>query len=290
MAVVSLIQSENYENELGRKTLVHAFTRAASGLKPQQPHASGELLIAEGFIAQEILKQVGEALSTMLPNSEFEIGPEKDLVRAMKKVAQKNTDLSENCDFSRARHFISLAQARTMIDMFGQRGALTLQHEGKDINLHVVDVDNTFATPNPKKPGLCNLDVKLMVPFTLENGEETYHVCELQFILKNMRKGWDKSHKDYEDARQHTKRIEYLENAMEVLGTNSGTAFRRLEAEHGVMVQKLQEAEERRKENNIKNAKKAGAAQLAGYQPCKKDIAENVATAQSKDYIRLVPA
>ncbi len=200
---------------LNRKTLTHAFNRAAAGLQPRQPHADGQSLIAEAYIAQETLKQVGEALTTMLPKSEFEIGPEKDLERAMEKVAKKDTDaaadknptrameraaerdnaLAENCDFSRARHFTTIAQMKTMIDMFGQRGPVNLSHEGKKINLHVLDVDNTFSTPNPKKPGLCNLDVKLLVPFTLESGEETYHVCELQFILKNMRKGWDQSHK-----------------------------------------------------------------------------------------------
>jgi hypothetical protein len=290
MAVVSLVYSNDYGNELERKSLSHAFNRAAAGLKPQQPHADGQNLITEGFIAQETLKQVGEALSAILPQSEFEIGPEKDLERAMKKVAEKNTDLSENCDFSRARHFTSVAQMKTMIDMFGQRGAVTIQHEGKEINLHVLDVDNTFTTPNPKKPGLCNLDIKLLVPFTLESGEETYHVCELQFILKNMRKGWDRSHEAYCESRQHAKRIEFLENAMEILGTNSGSAFRRLEAEHASTVEKFQQAEERRRENNIKNAKKAGADRLAGYQPCRKDSAENVAPATPKDYIKLVPA
>ena len=275
---------------LQRASLRTAFNRAAAGLKPQQPHADGQSLIAEAYIAQETLKQVGEALSVMLKKSEFEIGPEKDLVRAMDKVAQKGNDLSENCDFSRARHFTSVEQMKTMIDLFGERGPVSLTHGDKAIKIHVVDVDNTFTTPNPKKPGLCNLDVKLMVPFTLEDGTETYHVCELQFILKSMRKGWDKSHDAYQEARGHAKRAEFLENAMDMLGTNSGTAYRRLEAEHRKTVGKLNDAEERRREDNIRNAQKAGAEKLAGYQPCKNGTPVNVASAPTRDYIKLVPA
>ncbi|MDB5491446.1 MAG: hypothetical protein JWO78_1295 [Micavibrio sp.] len=282
--------SEGETFGLQRKTLAHAFNRAAAGLKPQQPHADGQTLIAEAYIAQETLKQVGEALTSLLKYSEFEIGPEKDLVRAMDKVAQKGTDLSENCDFSRARHFTSVEQMKTMIDLFGQRGPVSLAHEDRELNVHILDVDNTFTTPNPKKPGLCNLDVKLLVPFTLEDGTETYHVCELQFILKDMRKGWDKSHDAFKESRSHAKRAEFLENAMEMLGTNSGTSFRRLEAEHSKTVEKLNAAEDRRREDNIRNAKKAGAYKLAGYQPCKNGASENLASAQPKDYIKLVPA
>lgn len=288
-AVLASLDTLEDATVLQRASLRTAFNRASAGLKPQQPHADGQTLIAEAYIAQETLKQVGETLSAMLKRSEFEIGPEKDLVRAMDKVAQKGNDLSQNCDFSRARHFTSVEQMKTMIDLFGERGPVSLAHGDKEIKLHVLDVDNTFTTPNPKKPGLCNLDVKLLVPFTLEDGTETYHVCELQFILKDMRKGWDKSHDAFKEARSHAKRAEYLENAMDMLGTNSGTAYRRLEAEHLKTVEKLNDAEDRRRENNIRNARKAGAEKLAGYLPCKNGASENVASAQTSDYIRLVP-
>lgn len=200
-----------------RRSLSALFNALAAGAPPRQPHAEGDLLIAEAFIAQETLEKIGAQIRNQL-KGQFQIGPEKDLARAKAKTRERG-DLALNCDFSRARVLLrDLPQIRKAIELFGKTGPVTLGDNARAVGFHIVDVDNTFSRPSPKKPGLCNLDVKIAFPITLENGEESYHICEIQFLHKGTRAIYDKSHKIYEQARSELIRRQFIENAMEMVG------------------------------------------------------------------------
>ena len=207
----------NDNGDTPRRSLSSLFNAVAAGRPPKQPHADGDLLIAEAFIAQETLRKIGAQIRDQL-QGQFEVGPEKDLARAKAKTRERG-DLALNCDFSRARVLLKdVPQIRKAIELFGKKGPVTLGKAGRAVDFHIVDVDNTFTHPSPKKPGLCNLDVKIAFPITLESGEESYHICEVQFLHKGTRATYDKSHKIYEQARSELIRRQFIENAMELAG------------------------------------------------------------------------
>lgn len=256
-----------------RRSLSEVFQNAASGTAPKQPHADGDLLIAEAFIAQETLKKIGILIRAQMQGS-FEIGPEKDLARAKAKTRERG-DLALNCDFSRARVLLrDNAQIKKAIDLFGQAGPVTLGKGSKAIEFTIVDVDNTFSRPSAKKPGLCNLDVKIALPITLENGEESYHICELQFLHKGTKATYDKSHAIYEEARSELIRRQYIENAMDMAGCpetsrNLEKRWKKADKNYGDLMQK-------REDLNTGIARKLSLDTLRGYQPCDSGIVKSL--------------
>jgi hypothetical protein len=264
-----------------RRSLSEVFAAAAAGAPPRQPHNDGNLLIAEAFIAQETLKKIGRLVNSDL-NGIFEIGPEKDLARAKAKTRERG-DLALNCDFSRARVLLrDVEQIKKAIDLFGQPGPTTLGKGDKGIALNVVDVDNTFSRPSPKKPGLCNLDVKIALPITLDNGEESYHICEIQFLHKGTKAVYKKSHEIYEEARSELIRRQYIENAMDLAGcpeTAKSLEKRWYKADklYGELMQK-------REDLNTGIAEKLGLNALRGYQPCNKNTAKSLQCNMEKVY------
>lgn len=244
-----------------RRSLSRLFNELAAGSPPKQPHADGDLLIAEAFIAQETLDKIGAQIRNQL-KGQFEIGPEKDLARAKAKTRERG-DLALNCDFSRARVLLrDLPQIQKAIDLFGKTGPVTLGNTAKAVDFHIVDVDNTFTRPSPKKPGLCNLDVKIAFPITLENGENSYHICEIQFLHKGTRATYDKSHKIYEQARSELIRRQFIENAMEMVGCPE--TVRNLEKRWKKADKLYSELMQEREELNIGIARKLGLDTLAG--------------------------
>lgn len=262
------------QGEKPRRSMSDLFNAVAVGAPPKQPHADGDLLIAEAFIAQETLKKIGSHIRSQLQGN-FEVGPEKDLARAKAKTKERG-DLALNCDFSRARVLLKdIAQIRKAIDLFGQSGPVSLGKEGKSVEFHIVDVDNTFTRPNPKKPGLCNLDVKIAFPITLHNGEESYHVCEVQFLHKGAKSVYDKSHKIYEEARSELIRRQFIENAMDMAACPE--TARNLEKRWKKADQLYTSLMQQRSDLNTGIADKLGLNALAGYQPCNSIAPKNLA-------------
>lgn len=248
-----------------RRSLTEAFNAAAAGAPPRQPHANGELLITEAFIAQESLEKIGKLLRTEM-KGQFEIGPAKDLGRAMAKTKEKG-DLALNCDFSRARVLLKdLNQIKKAIDIFGRPGEATLGKGADAMTLNILDVDNTFSKPSAKKPGLCNLDVKIALPITLDTGEESYHICEVQFLHKGTKAVYEKSHKVYEEARSELIRRQYFENAMDMAGCPE--TVRNLEKKWHASDKKYNDLMQKRGALNTEIAAKLGLDTLRGYQPC----------------------
>lgn len=247
-----------------RRALSDVFAAAAAGAPPRQPHNNGDLLIAEAFIAQETLKKIGKLVNSEL-NGIFEIGPEKDLARAKAKTKDRG-DLALNCDFSRARVLLrDVEQIKKAIDLFGKAGPTQLGKDNKALNLHIVDVDNTFSRPSPKKPGLCNLDVKIVLPITLETGEESYHICEIQFLHKGTKAIYKKSHEIYEEARSELIRRQYIENAMDMAGCPE--TAKNLEKRWHKADKLYSELMQKREDLNTGIAEKLGLNALRGYQP-----------------------
>ncbi len=264
-----------------RRSLSEVFQSVASGAPPQQPHADGDLLIAEAFIAQESLKKIGALLRASMQGS-FEIGPEKDLARAKAKTRERG-DLALNCDFSRARMLLrDVEQIKKAIDLFGQAGPVTLGKGSKAIEFTIVDVDNTFSRPSPKKPGLCNLDVKIALPITLENGEDSYHICELQFLHKGTKAVYDKSHAIYEEARSELIRRQYIENAMDMAGCPE--TARNLEKRWKKADKSYADLMQKREDLNVGIARKLGLDTLRGYQPCNSGTAKSLPNPSEKVY------
>lgn len=207
-----------------------AANRAREGLSPRQPHSEGHRLLAEAFIAQTFLRKLGTLIGKNFPESVFNVGPPKDADRAVDKIAAKNkkleeqkgaplsederADLSDNCDFSRAMVGLrSLDQIRKAIEIFGNRGFSALENEGQTIEFLICDVHDTFSYPDDeKKPGYRNLDVKIAVPL----GDDSYHVCELQFIHEDTRAAYKQSHLDMETERLARKRAEMIEESLKI--------------------------------------------------------------------------
>lgn len=265
----------------GRRSLSEVFQNAAAGIAPKQPHADGDLLIAEAFIAQETLKKIGTLIRASMQGV-FEIGPEKDLARAKAKTRERG-DLALNCDFSRARVLLrDNAQIKKAIDLFGQTGPVTLGKENKAITFTIVDVDNTFSRPSAKKPGLCNLDVKIALPITLENGEKSYHICELQFLHKGTKAVYDKSHAIYEEARSELIRRQYIENAMDMAGCPE--TARNLEKRWKKADKSYADLMQKREDLNVGIARKLGLETLRGYQPCDSGTAKSLPSQAERVY------
>lgn len=264
-----------------RRSLADVFKSAAEGAPPRQPHAEGDLLIAEAFIAQETLKKIGALIRNAMQGS-FEVGPEKDLARAKAKTRERG-DLSLNCDFSRARVLLrDITQIKKAIDLFGRTGPVTLGKDSKAVDFTIVDVDNTFSRPSPKKPGLCNLDVKIALPITLENGEESYHICELQFLHKGTKAVYDKSHAIYEEARSELIRRQYIENAMDMAGC--AETARNLEKRWKKADKNYADLMQKREDLNVGIARKLGLDTLRGYQPCNSGTAKSLPDPSEKVY------
>lgn len=273
--------SVNYE-KIKRRSAKEAFERAALGLKPLQPHNNPTLLLSEAFNGQVFLKKLGRMLVDMFDEDpdekKFEIGPAKDLKRAQKKMSSKRRGIEENTDFARSRKFGTVEQIKFMIDKFGQRGTTVLRHKEEELTVHVVDVDNTFFIPDPKKPGLRNLDVKILVQFNLKNGEETYHIAEFQGILDAMQEAWTQSHDYLEDERLHWERVESLQLALENSQEDT-EAFAGLIVEYQEAVASLNAAKRAREKTNVIAFRRSEAAELAdyAYQTCVNGNAEKVA-------------
>ena len=278
-----------------RRRLSDVFRDCANGLPPRQPHADGDLLITEAFIAQENLRKIGSYIKAML-GCGFELGPAKDLDRAKEKSrakltkdtesdstpsdaeARKEDGLERNCDFSRARGLLNgTERIKKAIDLFGQRGPVTLKNGNKSLTLHVVDVDNSFSDPNPKKANLRNLDIKLAVPITLQDGSETYHICEIQFIHKGAKKAYAQSEECYKAARREMVRMQYLENAMDMCTPES---VKMLEKNWYSAQSSHAKNMEQRRALNRGVVDKYGLDDLIGYQPCVFCGAKNLAKAQ----------
>lgn len=281
-AQLHLVHSQDgTETPAPRRSLREVFAAAATGESPRQPHADGDLLIAEAFIAQESLQKIGKLVRSQL-NGIFEIGPEKDLARAKAKTKERG-DLALNCDFSRARVLLrDVEQIKKAIDIFGQAGRATLGKGDKAIDLHIVDVDNTFSRPSPKKPGLCNLDVKIALPITLESGEESYHICEIQFLHKGTKAVYNKSHEIYEEARSELLRRQFIENAMDLAGCPE--TAKNLEKRWHKADNLYNELMQKREALNTGIAEKLGLNALRGYQPCNKNTAETLQCNKEKVY------
>jgi hypothetical protein len=264
-----------------RRSLSEAFAAAAAGAPPRQPHNDGDLLIAEAFIAQETLKKIGRLVNSDL-HGIFEIGPEKDLARAKAKTKERG-DLALNCDFSRARVLLrDVEQIKKAIDLFGQTGLTRLGKGDKAIEVNIVDVDNTFSRPSPKKPGLCNLDVKIALPITLDTGEESYHICEVQFLHKGTKATYKKSHEIYEEARSELIRRQFIENAMDMAGCPE--TAKNLEKRWHKADKLYNELMQKREDLNTGIAEKLGLNALRGYQPCNTNTAKSLQCSTERVY------
>ncbi|MBI2233478.1 MAG: hypothetical protein HYU57_00380 [Micavibrio aeruginosavorus] len=211
-------------------TFNDAAARAQEGLSPRQPHSDGHRLLAEAFIAQTFLRKLGTLIGQNFPGSVFNVGPPKDADRAIDKIGAKNkkleeqkgaplteeerADLSDNCDFSRAMVGLrSLDQIRQAIEVFGSRGFAALEHNDQTMEFLICDTHDTFSYPDDeKKPGYRNLDVKIAVPL----GNDSYHVCELQFIHEGTRAAYKQSHIDMETERLARKRAEMIEESLKI--------------------------------------------------------------------------
>ncbi len=201
--------------QIARKTLDELFNDVASGKKAVQPHSNPALLKAEAQIARvqnnDALGLYFASLFNSSKKTAREVGPEKKIERIKQKCRERaNTSGSSNdndpltqagciTDYERQRIWLkNMSSAQKAIELLGKVGTAVLPN-GKKI--YIVDVDNSFLDPNPKKPGLRELAIKYATPITLADGTETYHICETQFWLEKAAKDYKKSHEHFCESR-----------------------------------------------------------------------------------------
>ncbi len=251
---------------LRRRSIEDALMAAARGEPPVQPHADTKLLQAEAALAREVFMQVIKpALRAALHAPQYKVGPEKDVGRVLKKKGSPD----ENCDWARFANLVNnMDMAKTSSDMLSRRGLLTLVGvDGQQVNIYIVDSDNTFTNPSKKKPGLRNIDTKMLVSLTLKNGEETYHILEMHTILAASADAFRQSHKKYEIYRQQDDYAKTFARAVTL--TNDGECLRSMFKRAASARRKADEALEARTHINLADEQRNSTHTLTGYVPTK---------------------
>lgn len=251
---------------LRRRSIEDALIAAARGEPPVQPHADTKLLQAEAALAREVFTQVIKpALRATLHAPQYKAGPEKDVGRVLRKKGSPD----ENCDWARFANLVNnMDMVKQSSDMLSRRGLLTLHGTGgQTVNIYIVDADNTFTTPSKKKPGLRNLDTKILVGLTLANGEQTYHVLEMHTILAASAEAFKSSHAKFEIFRREDALARTFEKAATL--TSDAEYLRGIFKRGASARRKADEALEARTQINLADEQRNGTGALTDYVPTK---------------------
>lgn len=251
---------------LRRRSIEDALMAAARGDAPVQPHADTKLLQAEAALAREVFMEVIKpALRAVLHAPQYKVGPDKDVGRVLRKKGSPD----ENCDWARFANLVNnMDMAKQSTDMLSRRGLLTLNGvAGQTVNVYIVDADNTFTTPSEKKPGLRNLDTKMLIGLTLPNGEQTYHVLEMHTILAASAEAFKASHKKFEIFRREDALAKTFERAATL--TNDTEYLRGIFKRAASARRKADEALDARTLINLADEQRNGTHTLTGYVPTK---------------------
>lgn len=248
----------------GRRTLRAEWAAAAKGEPPQQATHDAVALFNDAQIIQKDAEALTRKIAGILGGM-TEIGPEKDLYRVMAKFNGKDEgkDVSYNCDFSRSRILLrNKSQIRNAIDMFAAPGVIELRDGTK---IRVREVENNFSQINKRKAGLANMDIKITFEFTAADGERSFHHHELQFIPKDARADYERSHEVYKTKRLAQIYRDGADNALAVCGPSESVSWSKKWNQYDAEMKLAQQ-----QRWDIHNAVRArlGLDELIGYQPC----------------------
>lgn len=255
-----------------KRTLDDAIQAAANGDVPRQPHGNPYDLQAEALLATETVRlKYKPIFKGLLRTPEFECRPPKDIGRV--HVKKGAPDL--NCDWGGNFFYMkNMNQAREISDMFQGPGELTVRGpDNRDVKIHILEVDNTFVTPNPKKPHIHEVSAKLAVPLQIKTAEgeteQTYHVYEMRFMLRASRDAYRLSEEAYKEKRHHERQADLCVVALNKTAEDDHKLRERWYSKAASHLVKMQEASERRTQINLEDTKKNGTDALVGQHPAR---------------------
>lgn len=265
-------QQEYPQLKSGRRSLREEYAAAAAGEPPRQASLDPRDLFNDSQIIEPQALAATRAITNII-GCPFEMGPEKDLYRVLTKFSGKDgKDPSFNCDFSRSRGLLrNKSQARAAMDMFAEPGTVQLRD---GLILHVREVENNLVILNKRKAGLPNLDIKLTFEFTTPSGEKSFHHHELQFIFKDAKADYDRSHDAYKRKRVAQMYRDGADNALSMCGESDAVSWGKKWKQYDSEV-KAAEAVRWDIHNGIRE--RLGLDELIGYQPCATSKAKKLA-------------
>ncbi len=265
-------QQEYPQFKSGRRSLREEYEAAAAGEPPRQASLDPRELFNDSLVVEPQALAATRAITNII-GCPYEMGPDKDLYRVLTKFSGKDgKDPSFNCDWRRSRGLLrNKSQARTAMDMFPGPGTIQLRD---GLILHVREVENNLATINHRKAGLPNLDIKLTFEFTTPSGEKSFHHHELQFIFKDAKADYERSHDAYKRKRLAQMYCDGADNALSICGESDYASWDKKWRQYK---REVNAAEAARWDIHNGIRERLGLDELLGYQPCATNKAKKLA-------------
>ncbi len=167
---------------------------------------------SDSILAGQKLDVIGQFLSAVLTGtpSNHSRRDEKSNSRSIEKAGTKyGCDLSRNLDYAASWVLVkTAAQACRAMDTLCLPGTYVLPNGESFI---LLEAENNFSSPDPEKPGLRNMNVKMLVDIVRPDGTNGHHICETQIRPAQAFEWHARSESAYQEQRKWLRSMQILD-------------------------------------------------------------------------------